>query len=37
MPTRLPFLSRLLAALGAALMRGAFVFPRWRIYLQARQ
>jgi copper chaperone NosL len=37
MSTRLPFLSRLLTALGAVLMLGAFAFPLWRIDLEAPQ
>ena len=37
MSTRLPLLSRLLTALAAVLMLGAFVFPLWRIDLDAPQ
>ncbi|MGZ8378751.1 MAG: hypothetical protein ACXW0Z_16100, partial [Gemmatirosa sp.] len=37
MPTRLPFASRLLTALAAVLLLGTFVFPLWRIELEAPQ
>ena len=37
MSTPLPLLSRLLTALAAVLMLGAFVFPLWRIDLEAPQ
>lgn len=37
MPTRLPPLSRLLTALAAVLLVGAFLFPLWRIDLEAPQ
>ncbi|HEU4631535.1 MAG TPA: hypothetical protein VFS08_17405 [Gemmatimonadaceae bacterium] len=37
MPTRLPPISRLLTALAAVLLSGAFLFPLWRIDLEAPQ
>ncbi|MGZ8470316.1 MAG: hypothetical protein ACXWZ7_12980, partial [Gemmatirosa sp.] len=37
MPTRHPVASRLLTALAAVLLLGTFVFPLWRIELEAPQ
>ncbi len=37
MSSRLPFRSRVLTALGAALLVGVFIFPIWRIDLEAPQ
>ena len=37
MPSRLPLASRLLTALAAVLLLGTFVFPLWRIELEAPQ